>query len=244
MLSLLLVIGLLCTIAMGICVSFRYHLQLIWKIQKKLIISTDSLITTKEYQNLAIELIILSLAPLPGLHATNIDEVYQDLEDPSTGELGVNAKLDWNCILLAAALIFRMYIFVRYLVSFSRFRDARQQRLCLYTNDSEADFMFAIKAIKQEYPFIFVLFALLVPLLVMSYCTRIFERPLIAVTGQNFDSFSNCMWLTMITMATVGYGDYFPSSYFGRVIGMLSCFWGVFTLSTFVVILNNLLAHN
>lgn len=52
------------------------------------------------------------------------------------------------------------------------------------------------------------------------------------------------MWLTIITMATVGYGDYFPSSYFGRVIGMLSCFWGVFTLSTFVVILNNLLAHN
>lgn len=25
---------------------------------------------------------------------------------------------------------------------------------------------------------------------------------------------------------------------------MLSCFWGVFTLSTFVVILNNLLAHS
>ena len=42
-------------------------------------------------------------------------------------------------------------------------------------------------------------------------------------------------------MATVGYGDYFPLSYMGRINGMVSCFWGVFTLSTMVVILNNLL---
>jgi hypothetical protein len=49
------------------------------------------------------------------------------------------------------------------------------------------------------------------------------------------------MWLVIITMATVGYGDYWPLSYLGRIVGMISCFWGVFTLSTMVVILNNLL---
>jgi hypothetical protein len=42
-------------------------------------------------------------------------------------------------------------------------------------------------------------------------------------------------------MATLGYGDYWPTSYLGRIVGMISCFWGVFTLSTMVVILNNLL---
>jgi Ion channel len=44
-----------------------------------------------------------------------------------------------------------------------------------------------------------------------------------------------------VTMATLGYGDYFPTSYGGKVIGMASCFWGVFTLSTMVIILNNYL---
>ena len=101
--------------------------------------------------------------------------------------------------------------------------------------------MFAIKAIKEDSPFIFVTFALVVPLLALSYCSRIFERPLISITSLNFDSFTNCMWYHIVTMATVGYGDYFPASYFGRIIGMVSCFWGVFTLSTMVVILNNLL---
>ncbi len=42
-------------------------------------------------------------------------------------------------------------------------------------------------------------------------------------------------------MATVGYGDYYPISYMGRIVGMISCFYGVFVLSIMVVILNNLL---
>jgi len=88
---------------------------------------------------------------------------------------------------------------------------------------------------------VFVIFALVMPLVALSYCVRVFERPLIPVSGQNFDSFANCMWLVIITMATVGYGDYWPLSYLGRIVGMISCFWGVFTLSTMVVILNNLL---
>lgn len=42
-------------------------------------------------------------------------------------------------------------------------------------------------------------------------------------------------------MATVGYGDYFPISNCGRIIGILACLWGVFIVSIFVVTLNNLL---
>lgn len=42
-------------------------------------------------------------------------------------------------------------------------------------------------------------------------------------------------------MATVGYGDFFPISNFGRIIGIIACLWGVFIVSIFVVTLNNLL---
>ena len=155
--------------------------------------------------------------------------------------LGADAKLYLNSILLSCAMILRMVLLIRFLITFTRFRSARQQRLCLYSNDQEADFMFAIKAIKEDSPYTFVSFALVVPLLALAYCVRIFERPLMPVTNQNFDSFGNCMWFLIVTMATVGFGDYWPTSYLGRIVGMLSCFWGVFTLSTMVVILNNLL---
>jgi hypothetical protein len=158
--------------------------------------------------------------------------------------MGTSTKVYVNHLLLSAAIVIRLVILVRFLLTLTRFKSSRQQRLCIYSNDSEADFLFAIKAVKEDRPYIFVTFSLVVPLLAFSQCVRIFERPLISFSAQNFDSFPNCMWYLIVTMATVGYGDYWPTSYLGRVIGMLSCFWGVFTLSTMVVVLNNLLEFN
>ena len=228
----------------------RYRLTLKWKIQKKLLIPSDTLFTTKEYQNIIVELFTMFLSPIPGIQDIYIPEYYPDWSNPATKQIQEHGRLDLNTtrvplyinkILLAAAMILRMQLLIRFLITFTRFRSARQQRLCLYSNDQEADFMFAIKAVKEDSPYTFVSFALVVPLLALAYCTRIFERPLMEVSGQNFDSMSNCMWYVIVTMATVGYGDYWPLSYLGRIVGMLSCFWGVFTLSTMVVILNNLL---
>jgi hypothetical protein len=49
----------------------------------------------------------------------------------------------------------------------------------------------------------------------------------------------NAIWNAIITMTTVGYGDFFPKTMFGRITGFLICFWGVFIVSIFVVTLSN-----
>ena len=43
-------------------------------------------------------------------------------------------------------------------------------------------------------------------------------------------------------MTTVGYGDFFPKTTMGRVVGIIICFWGVVVVSIFVVTLTNMLA--
>ena len=48
----------------------------------------------------------------------------------------------------------------------------------------------------------------------------------------------------MVTMMTIGYGDVYPKTVMGRIIGMIVCFWGVFIVSIFVVTLNNMLTFS
>jgi len=48
-------------------------------------------------------------------------------------------------------------------------------------------------------------------------------------------------WNVIITLTTVGYGDYYPKTDFGRIIGIITAFWGIFFLSLFVIALTNTL---
>ena len=42
-------------------------------------------------------------------------------------------------------------------------------------------------------------------------------------------------------MLTIGYGDVYPKSHMGRVIGIIIAGWGLFYVSLFVVALGNML---
>jgi len=42
-------------------------------------------------------------------------------------------------------------------------------------------------------------------------------------------------------MSTVGYGDLYPKSYGGRLVGIVVCIWGIFLASFFTVTLTNFL---
>lgn len=47
------------------------------------------------------------------------------------------------------------------------------------------------------------------------------------VEPESFNSFFDAFYWAVVTLTTVGYGDIYPVSYFGRVIGMFSSFMGI-----------------
>jgi hypothetical protein len=93
-----------------------------------------------------------------------------------------------------------------------------------------------------EYPFKVTFFGTLLLTLVLSYLLRIFEyAPNIDDLGnlsyknKNFFQLSGALWYIFITFLTVGYGDLTPLTNPGRVLGIITAFLGIVTMSVLIV---------
>ena len=104
--------------------------------------------------------------------------------------------------------------------------------------------MFAFKGVVKKNPQICLLTSLFVTTVVFGFQLRIFEGPLSDISGQDFNSMFSCMWNVIITMSSVGYGELYPKTSLGRIIGVIICFWGVFITSAMVVIILDFLEYD
>ncbi len=64
----------------------------------------------------------------------------------------------------------------------------------------------------------------------------IYDNPDLSPTG--FENYINCYWCIFITMATVGYGDYYPKTLPGRMIGLIAAASGIILTSLLIVSLS------
>jgi hypothetical protein len=86
--------------------------------------------------------------------------------------------------------------------------------------------------------------SLVVSTLIFSYQLKIFDGPLSHASGQDLNNLINSSWCVIVTLATIGYGEIYPKTFMGRVVGIIVSFWGVFIVSFFVVTLNNMLTFS
>ena len=136
--------------------------------------------------------------------------------------------------------VIRIYLVIRMILTVTFFFGTRSQRVC-HMSGAEASYMFTIKALMKKKPYQVLIVSLFLSVGLFGFTLRIFERPLSDASGQNFNAIANSFWLTLITMTTVGYGDIYPKSNTGRLVGIIIAFWGVLFVSLFVVTLTNLL---
>lgn len=220
------------TICIYIALFVRYILVLTLFKARGFYSQYDTMMNTGLYKYLVVEIIINSITPFPFIWDTNYTESYPDYE--------TKVQYRINDIFLLIMCICRTYLIVRAILTLSHFMDTRSQRVCNMSG-TNASFMFSIKSLMKKKPYSVLLTSLMVSVGLFGFVLRIFERPLSEASGQDFNSINNAFWVTLITMTTVGYGDFFPKSNIGRFIGILIAFWGVAFVSLFVVTLTNLL---
>ena len=180
---------------------------------------------------LILKLFLSFFHPNPLLKGININMYNEKYETAAMYSL--NSIMTVFCLL-------RLWCIFKFYLIYSDYYSPRAYRVC-QMNNFDTSLIFSMRANMTKTPQNAYLILFVFILSYCTYCLRIFERVLDDASGKNFSSMWNSLWCVFITMTTVGYGDYFPSSFLGRTIGIVSCTCGIFLISMLIVAISNLL---
>lgn len=156
-----------------------------------------------------------------------------------------NDKYNTNTIyslnsLMSIICLLRVWFLIQYYLTHNIFSAPRTKRMAEMSSVN-VDIMFSLKASIIKYPYR-VYFLLFITCLIFSiFSLRVFEMELDSITSYNFKNYWNSSWCLIITILTVGYGDFVPSTSYGRIIGIITTMYGVFLLSMLIISVTNFL---
>ncbi|CAK78258.1 unnamed protein product (macronuclear) [Paramecium tetraurelia] len=212
-----------------------YLIELEYRKCSKIISSKASLIQTDLKWGLLCEIIIILPTSNPFTQG-----YYVNFEQRGTAETRFYMMNE----ILTYIMFFRLYLLLNIGFKFQTYYSNRIGRVCrLYQTRFGTHLM--LKLCIRQFPFYTLTWLFIVGFIQYTYQLEISERPLL----RTFDSLENygltkSQWVTMITIATVGYGDFFPYTDLGRIAMTLGLFYGVTITSLFTAILYNMLQPN
>jgi voltage-gated potassium channel len=143
-----------------------------------------------------------------------------------------------------AFMALRLFLVVRVFINYSPYTDMYSKKLCemygFYT-----DMSFALKSRLLNYPVKTISTLFVAFVLVYSYLIRIFEAPYYRALDptdssyRKFDSLGTSVWLCIITLTTVGYGDVYAVTPEGKVISACIAISGAFLMALVVTIVTS-----
>lgn len=148
-------------------------------------------------------------------------------------QIGGHLKYPFDT-LVCIVMLGRIYLIWRIFSNYSSWNDERAEEVCIRCL-CDGGVNFAIKAELKERPYIVMTVVLFISIFIFGTALRTAERPFKEISGQDWDYIWNGMWCIVITMTTVGFGDYYPKTHLGRLIVVIACFWGTFLVSLMVV---------
>jgi len=156
------------------------------------------------------------------------------------------AYINLNYVLTIFMLFARCYLFIKVVIIHSKWSDPAYEKIC-HECHTQQDYAFYFKAVFIHHSFFITLSSFFLAIFIFGYSIRSVEMVFMNIanvglvnTNNDWRFFWNGMWCVIISMATVGYGDFAPISLIGRILTLISCFCGTLMLSLLIAALENL----
>jgi hypothetical protein len=215
-----------------LCTFIHYKILLKLGKAKMNLRPEESLISTGYYKYMIFEILLSAVHTPPGVNGS-VSIAQRDTTKPLT-----EVNIDYFLTILL--LFFRSYHPIKYIAYNSRINNYDCEKLCLESR-IPMDFLFCIKATFKESPFLLSGLILLLSIIIFGYSLRSVEMFFMfqgdANKVQDWRYFWNGMWCIIVTMSTVGFGEFYPISLLGRAIVVISSIWGNFLISLMVAAL-------
>lgn len=196
----------------------------------------DSIFTTGLWKYLLLEIIVMGVFSPPGY------------DKSITGKM-LNGTFTYSVdSLIMLIYLLKLYYFLRVYWNFSLWTSEEVLQIGI-KNKLSIGASFILKAQFKYSPYIFMFFALVLSIGLFGFLLRIFEYGYAAEEGfvyvgkaiqnPNFKDYSDTFWVIIITMMTIGYGDIYPSTHFGRVVVFFAALVGMILVSLLIVSMSN-----
>ena len=215
-------------IIIEILLIYKYNLEVdVLKTYNKAC-DEDSIFTTGLWKYLLLEMIILGIFSPPGYDKM----IYGNM---------LNGTYIYSLDSLIMLLyILKFYYLLKVITSFTIWSSDKVYKIGI-KHKLTIGTSFIIKAQFKYSTYIFMGISFICLVGIFGFLLRTFEYGFEpeknfkyngnAINNPNFEDYTDTFWVIIITMMTVGYGDIFPSTHFGRVVVFFSALCG--TILTF-----------
>ena len=144
----------------------------------------------------------------------------------------------------------RLHALIRHWERYHEYTDLYAKKVCREYNvycGRMFTFKCEIRGDKEDYRSSPIVFLFFFSVSFLSFILRVFELPYEQnhrVNEQNLLDYGSSIWLTVITMTTVGYGDIYPQTIGGQVTAVAIALWGAFVISLLIMVTSGIFNFN